>query len=1376
MLDQMRKLVSAVRRGKLSWPPDWSISRYGLFAIAAAMLGGGLKAAGTEWPVIKSVPIQILLAAFGVVVVLLGMVKGVRHVIRNLPASSTQHFAGRTRELSALDDHVPDKGIAVVAGLGGVGKTQLALEYARHHASDYDLVWWMDVQDTAAVASKEFGGLARDLDIPEADRKEPEEVVRGVHRWLESHGRWLILFDDAIGHEAVTEFLPPYDGPGRRHVILTSRDHDWPCTTIELKPWSRDESLEFLAPVTNGHRQDAIRLAELLGDLPKALDIAIRHVERAKLPLAEYVRDLEKRAPQLLAEGSHLAKVTATWVPALEAARREAPVAEALMYVCAFLAPSDIPRALIREHLVLPASFARRGGQNSAWLGEAISALRPYALIDATEERLETHRLVQDTARLRLRPTDRKAWVDSTVRMLVAGFPERPEATEAWPVCSDLLPHARAAIGHALELEADPVATAALVELVARYFAARGEYEDAQETVQGALEKLEPALGDDHSWTARLWNQLAVALRERGRLSRARALAERAHEVLAEAVGSDSTEVANVRANLGRIEVEHRRPAEAIAHLREALAIHEGAHGRASVMVAGDLDALAQALLYDGAWQEAGECLRRSAEVYEHIYGPDHPDTRVTRYALATVAGADEPTTKSQTLEGILGSLEAHYGDHPKVAELREALGDEYLRETNLEGAIENYTRAVEGFTRSRGRDHPFVGRTLVGRFAVLAVSGRTDEARQSVEQAFDILERAEVETVTPARLDALQQALTALGTLRGAAEEFTRIVAVLEAACGPSDAAVAVATNQLACELAEIGEYDAARARHEQASESLKAHFGEHHPLVGKCLMDLGNTCQTGGQVPLAVTAFQRALKAFEGSDPYYTRGLDVASAGIRLYGAMAAAKDPNAGAFLDRARSQFEEAVGPKHALMADILMLSGRERSARAPSDAARDFTDAAEIIATTHGGNSPLLGEPLNALGELYLGANQAAKAVELHSQALALHRGAYGELHQDVAADLILVGRAELQAGDLDPARGHLEAAARVASATAGAESALVVSAARFLAAVCIKLGDLATAREQYERIVSINRAAGDAGAASLGTDLRMLFRTMALMGEVDAAERMLTDETLGDPRDRGLALGDGLLFGGRLDDAERIYVRVLEDSAETAGDAHTRLAVVAAVRGTADEAAGHLRAAVRARMDEPRHPYWGVLDDSATILNAIQAPTEARAALQAAVATMKNDEMVRRTMNYVRPDITAALPEGWFAKDSLTLLAGDGQANIIASSEPLDPSIDTDQYASIQGELLNEEGKFPSYQERQFEPIEVFGGRKGMIRTFEWSPPDGVRVTQVQIYYAEGGRGYTATATTPSSEFPPRELLLRETLSSLSLADAQESD
>ncbi len=140
-------------------------------------------------------------------------------------------------------------------------------------------------------------------------------------------------------------------------------------------------------------------------------------------------------------------------------------------------------------------------------------------------------------------------------------------------------------------------------------------------------------------------------------------------------------------------------------------------------------------------------------------------------------------------------------------------------------------------------------------------------------------------------------------------------------------------------------------------------------------------------------------------------------------------------------------------------------------------------------------------------------------------------------------------------------------------------------------------------------------------------------------------------------------------------------------------------------------------------------------------------------------------------MESFRPQLIAPVPSGWFHKESITVMAPDGQANVIVSSEPLDPGLDAAAYAQNQGYLLARE--FPLYYEVSFGPISWLGGHRAFLRHFRWTPPDGVPITQLQAYGVDAGRGFTATATTPSANFPQVEAVLREVLMGVLLAESR---
>jgi hypothetical protein len=251
-----------------------------------------------------------------------------------------------------------------------------------------------------------------------------------------------------------------------------------------------------------------------------------------------------------------------------------------------------------------------------------------------------------------------------------------------------------------------------------------------------------------------------------------------------------------------------------------------------------------------------------------------------------------------------------------------------------------------------------------------------------------------------------------------------------------------------------------------------------------------------------------------------------------------------------------------------------------------------------------------------------------------------------------------------------------------------------------------------------------------------------------------------------------LAVGDERLKEGNAADAAAQYEEGLRMARLTTenflDDAlfHVRLALVAGTHSDRDSMSVHMRGTLDClARGGYATPLWELVRQCSKV-RVLSGPVPLA---EEELTHLIEEAIEGGTVPDFRGKLTAAIPEDWFAKESTTVLAPDGQANVIASSEPLDPSIDTEKYAMVQGDLLRTE--FPSYTEHIFEQVQIFGGRTGYLRHFQWTPADGVPITQIQLYYAESGRGYTATATTPSEAFPARELLLRQILLALRIVD-----
>jgi NB-ARC domain len=310
--------------------------------------------------------------------------------ITNLP-SRNLNFSGRDGQLLELHDNLHAGLTAVVLptaavhGLGGVGKTQLVLEYAHRFASDYDVIWWIPAeQPTSAVAA--LAELGRRLGIPEAANQ--DEMAAGLFELLRGQARWLLMYDNAESPAQLSGLLP---SGGGGHVLVTSRWSAWRvlASPLELDVLVRAESVEFLRRRTGTRDGNELaELAELVGDLPLALEEATAYLEETRESLDDYLELIRDRSRELFglddpADGSDpdsdRRRVATVWSVSLDRVHAQAPAAEALLSLCAFLA-AEVPRDLPTRHPdVLPGDLAAMARDRLAY-NRALAAIGRYSL------------------------------------------------------------------------------------------------------------------------------------------------------------------------------------------------------------------------------------------------------------------------------------------------------------------------------------------------------------------------------------------------------------------------------------------------------------------------------------------------------------------------------------------------------------------------------------------------------------------------------------------------------------------------------------------------------------------------------------------------------------------------------------------------------------------------------------------------------------------------------------------------------------------------------------------------------------------------------------------------------------------------------------
>ena len=395
-------------------------------------------------------------------------------------ASRPVYLAGREQLLAELDARLsggPRPRTAVLYGLGGAGKTSVAVEYAHRHLGEVEVCWQFAAEDPALLAA-EFGVLAAQLGARAADARDPVASVHGVLARMATG--WLVVFDNAPDRSSVARFVPPA-GPGR--VLITTQNQIWPPgQALDVPVLDPAVAAGFLVSRTgDADRAAAVELAGLLGGLPLALEQAAAYMQATGTTLARYLLLFLDRQTDLLARGEVAGHpdVAATLGLALSRLAEQAPAAAGLVRLLAFLAPEPVPLSLLlagdaAADQLSPEVATAVGGLlgDAVAAGDAIAALRRYSLVTPAGDGLVlVHRLVQAITRAQLPADEAARWEQAAAALVEAAVPDDPRLPPAWPVCAVLLPHARAAL--------DP--TSGGMWRIARYLSHSGSYAAARD-------------------------------------------------------------------------------------------------------------------------------------------------------------------------------------------------------------------------------------------------------------------------------------------------------------------------------------------------------------------------------------------------------------------------------------------------------------------------------------------------------------------------------------------------------------------------------------------------------------------------------------------------------------------------------------------------------------------------------------------------------------------------------------------------------------------------------------------------------------------------------------------------------------------------------
>ena len=761
-----------------------------------------------------------------------------------------KNFTGRGDLLEALRTKIEESSTTVALhalhGMGGVGKTQMAIEYAWRYQDSYDLVWWVPADQPMMIRSA-LAQLAPSLDLPQTAATSVGDAATAVLEALRRghpYHRWLLIFDNADQPEDINELMPR--GPG--HVLLTSRNNRWGdiVETISVDVFAREESIEFLHKrvSTSISPEHADRLAEELGDLPLALEQAGALLAQTGMTPSDYLEALHRETGHLLSVGKpneYPMSMTAAWSISVTNLDQRMPEAVELLRCCALFGPEPIPRDVFRARVVQRPQLAELLSKPIR-LSQAIGELGRYALlrVDLDSRTVQVHRLIQALVREALPPAEQEEIRADVHQLLVGALPQNPDEATYWESFRNLVAHLEPT---ELETSTDDDVRSMALDMIRYLFLSGdfssalryvdrfiehwsqsreapgadalrglrekgnilrelGSYGEAYELNQDTLEKMRAA-GLPKDDTFPLINSIGADLRASGRFREALKHDEDSRAAHVDAFGPDDARTLRATNNLAVDNSLNSRFPESVRLHEEAYTLADQA-GRTmgAAFLLATWGGLARATRLNGEYGQACD-VGEEAYAYGIDYlGRDHPWTLRTAKDLSTALRRFGEVERAEELaRDVHGRCVRLFGlDHPDTLAAAMSLANARRNAKRAQEGLELAADTVQRYRKVYGSEHPYTLACAGNHALLLRLIASPQEAR-------DLNER----------------------TLAG-----------LETAVGKDHHYYLTVATNLASDLAELRDFERAVAIGEDTLPRLRRLVRENHPMTLACAGNL--------------------------------------------------------------------------------------------------------------------------------------------------------------------------------------------------------------------------------------------------------------------------------------------------------------------------------------------------------------------------------------------------------------------------------------------------------------------------------------------------------------------------------------------------------
>ena len=498
----------------------------------------------------------------------------------NLPNRNI-YFTGREKLLESIESAFKQKKGAfltqAISGLGGIGKTQIAIEYAYRYAGQYNCIWLINAESKETLFSDllKFAENRCGVDSEEAT---PDSVIAAVSTWTAGNSGWLFIFDNAEDYSTIARYLPK-NNAGQGNVLITSRNEFWDKTgskAFKVDIFSEEEAVQFLHNRTRiqNDDEDAKAMNKLLGGLPLALEHAAAYISENDITFTKYIEMFNKYKIRLLEKGltKDEASIASTWQASIDTIDIEA--ARQLLYICSYYAPEKIQLdtlILDNEYLMQP---LKNVVADELELNSIVHELRRYSLIGKEDWNLSIHRLLQESVRHYAKHcTEYIECCFNHINMLMKG--NNYVVKEGRDAARLLLPHALSVFNNieGLDLQLGDIHT--LCFNMAYSFSEFAMYTDSVQWYNKALAIREKVLGAEHPDTATTYNNIAGVYDSQGDYPKALEWYNKALAISEKVLGAEHPDTATIYNNIAFVYSRQGDYPKALEWYQKAVAIYE---------------------------------------------------------------------------------------------------------------------------------------------------------------------------------------------------------------------------------------------------------------------------------------------------------------------------------------------------------------------------------------------------------------------------------------------------------------------------------------------------------------------------------------------------------------------------------------------------------------------------------------------------------------------------------------------------------------------------------------------------------------------------------------------------------------------------------